>query len=233
MESNSFLAFGLPPFFPFRIEASLLASVLIFPICPVKLDAGISFLQCGQMQFIPNKSHNRISNTSYFLSSILYAFIHRKNVCPFLFERTTLIFVTSNFFLSRSSRSRRSMELDFFPLNSIISALVLNPSGRGGHSLFWMCSCRSFCQGFRGDFIRRILCLWVDGTCCLVVLLGIHRAFCRGESFHTPSRVAILIYATGLGCIRESYCRGIRCCTRCEGRWRRYGNNQWRGYGQR
>ena len=154
-------------------------------------------------------------------------------MCPFLFERTTLIFVTSNFFLSRSSRSRRSMELDFFPLNSIISALVLNPSGRGGHSLFRMCSSRSCCQGFRGDFIRRILCLWGDGTCCLVVLLEKHRGFCRGRSYQTPSRVAIVAFATGLGCIQGFYYRGIQCCTRCEGRWRRYGNNQWRGCGRR
>ena len=154
-------------------------------------------------------------------------------MCPFLFERTTLIFVTSNFFLSRSSRSRRSMELDFFPLNSIISALVLNPSGRGGHSLFWMCSCRSFCQGFRGDFIRRILYLWVGGTCFLVVLLGIHRAFCRDESFRKPSRVATATFATGLDYILGFCCRGIQCCIRCEGRLRRYGNNQWRGCGRK
>ena len=143
-------------------------------------------------------------------------------MCPFLFERTTLIFVTSNFFFSRSSRSRRSMELDFFPLNSIISALVLNPSGRGGHSLFWMCSSRSFCQGFRGDFIRRILCLLEDGTCCLVVVLEIHRGSCRGRSYQKPIRVASVASAVGLGCIRVFCCTSTRCCTRCEGRWRRF-----------
>jgi hypothetical protein len=68
------------------------------------------------------------------------------------------------------------MELDFFPLNSIISPLVLNPSGRGGHSLFRMCSSRSFCQGFRGDFIRKILCLWevelVASLLCLKYIVG-------------------------------------------------------------
>jgi hypothetical protein len=142
-------------------------------------------------------------------------------VFPLLFESTTLIFVTSNFFFSRSSRSRRSMELDFFPLNSIISPLVLNPSGRGGHSLFRMCSSRSFCQGFRGDFIRRILCLWVGGTCCLSAVLEKHRGFCRDKLPHTPSRVASVVSASGLGCIRVFCYTSTRCCSQSGGQSRR------------
>ena len=140
---------------------------------------------------------------------------------PLLFESTILIFLTSNFFFSSSSRRMRSIELDFFPLNFIISSRVLNPSGRGGHSLFRMCSSRSCCQGFRGDFIRRILCLLEDGTCCLVVWLGKHRGSYLGRSYQKPIRVAIVAYATGLYCIRGFCCTSTRCCTRFGGRWRR------------
>jgi len=131
-------------------------------------------------------------------------------VYPLLFGRTILIFLTSSFFFSSNSRRRRSMELVFLPVNFIISARVLNPSGIGGHSLFWMCSCRSFCQGFRGDFIRRILCLSVGKTCCPFAVLGKHRGSCLGRSYQKPSRVASGVCGVGLDYILGSCCINIR-----------------------
>ena len=164
---------------------------------------------------------------------ILNIFSFRNNLSPSFDVMTDIWRIISTFFCFTRVLRWRVAVFNFKPHSFAISSLVKNPSGLGGATFVRIAETKSSCQGFRGDFIRRILCLWADGTCCLVVLLEIHRGSCLDRLHHKPIRVASEVSAVGLYCIREFCCRGIQCCTRFEGRWIRYGNNQWRVYAQR